>query len=82
MKTIKIFISSSCELEKEREVLADVAMNLNYKFEKEGISIMLVKWEYVDPSSTDSRKQDEYNQKLKECERCIVMFWEKVGKYT
>ena len=82
MKIIKIFISSSCELEKEREVLADVAMNLNYKFEKEGISIVLVKWEYVDPSSTDSRKQDEYNQKLKECERCIVMFWKKVGKYT
>ena len=83
MKTIKIFLASSGELEPERKEFADIVCNLNTSLEKMGFNVQLIKWEYLNSSmSCDRRKQDEYNAKLAESELCVVLFWTKLGQYT
>ena len=82
MKTIKIFLASSEELRLERLELADLVEHLNKILEKLGMRIQLVKWEYLDSSMGPLRKQDEYNNELKDCEMCIVIYWTRFGMYT
>lgn len=82
MKTIKIFVASSDELAEERRALADMVGHLNFSLNKVGMNILLVKWEYLDASMGPLHKQEEYNQELKDCEICMVLYWTKFGMYT
>lgn len=77
-----VFIASSAELKLERNELVDLVQDLNDKQEKLGIKIKSVLWEYMDSSMGEKRKEDEYLEKLQECEICIVMFWRTLGEYT
>lgn len=79
---IKIFLASSKELEKERLVFADLVGHLNKALESRDITISLVKWEYVDASMGPEHKQEEYNEQLRDCDLCIVLYWTTFGKWT
>ena len=81
-RTIKIFISSSCELSAERKALAEFATEVNNIWCDKGITVIPVEWEFVESGLNGRSKQDEYNQAIDECVRCVVMFATKVGKYT
>jgi len=82
MKTIKIFLASSEELKDERNTMADLILHLNKLFKGRGLEFELEKWEYLDASMTGKRKQDEYNEVLKQCDICMVLFWRKFGSFT
>ena len=82
MKTIKIFLASSEELKDERLEMTDLVSRLNQTFMGRGIQLELKRWEYLDSSMGDERKQDEYNKVLRECDICLVLFWRKFGSYT
>lgn len=82
MKTIKIFLASSEELKDERNTMADLILHLNKLFRGRGLELDLEKWEYLDASMTGKRKQDEYNEVLKQCDICMVLFWRKFGSFT
>ena len=82
MKTIKIFLASSEELKEERLEMTDLVSRLNQTFKGRGIQLELKRWEYLDSSMGDLRKQDEYNNVLRECDICLVLFWRKFGSYT
>ena len=82
MKTVKIFIASSIELEKERETMALLANSLNTVLEKQGIHVIAVEWENIDASMGIPHKQEDYNERLRECDICIVLYWTKFGMYT
>lgn len=82
MKKIKIFLASSEELKQERLELADFVEHLNHTLEKVGLQVQLVKWEYLDSSMGVQHKQDDYNDALKDCEMCIVIYWTRFGMYT
>ena len=82
MKTIKIFLASSEELKPERLELADLVEHLNNVLEKQDITVRLVKWEYLDSSMGPQHKQEDYNDKLRECDICLVLYWTKFGMYT
>lgn len=82
MKTIKIFVASSEELKAEREMIASLANDLSTKLEKVGIQVIAVEWENLDASMGEPHKQEEYNEKLRECEMCMVLYWTKFGMYT
>ena len=82
MKKIKIFLASSEELQEERTVMEALFNRLNKLFKGRGLELDLEIWEYLDASMTDKRKQDEYNDVLKQCDICIVLFWRKFGCYT
>ena len=82
MKTIKVFIASSEELKLERLEFVDVIQNLNHALKPRGVEIEPIKWEYLDASMNAERKQTEYNNALRECEMCLVMYWTRFGSYT
>lgn len=82
MKTIKVFIASSEELKMERLEFTDMIQQLNRIFKPRGLEIELVKWEYLDASMGPLHKQEEYNNELKTCEMCLVLYWTRFGDYT
>ena len=82
MKTIKIFLASSEELKPERLLIAELITKLNYIWAEYDISIRLVKWEYLDSSMGTQHKQEDYNDYLRQCDMCVVMYWTKFGMYT
>ena len=82
MKTIKVFLASSDELKDERMHVADLFNELNDIFLHRGLYLQLVKWEKLDSSMGPKHKQEEYNEELKTCEMCMVLYWTKLGEYT
>ena len=82
MQTIKIFVASSEELKMERLYLADMVENLNFKLSNRGIHTQLVKWEYLEASMGVKHKQEEYNDVLRTCDICLVLYWTRFGMYT
>ena len=82
MKTIKVFIASSEELKPERLELTYMIQHLNHILKPKDVEIEPVKWEYLDASMGPLHKQEEYNQELKKCELCLVLFWTRFGDYT
>lgn len=82
MNTMYIFIASSSELKCERMELVDLMMDMNDELETKGVKFKPVLWEYMDSSMRAERKEDEYLVKLRECEICIVLFWQIMGEYT
>lgn len=82
MNTLKIFLASSEELKYERLLIAELVTKLNYIWYEDGVSIRLVKWEYLDSSMSIQHKQEDYNDELRQCDACIVLFWKKCGLYT
>lgn len=82
MKTIKVFIGSSEELNTERKVFPYIVQRLNRILKPNGVEIEPVKWEYLDASMGPLHKQEEYNLELKTCEMCLVLYWTRFGEYT
>lgn len=82
MKTIRAFIASSSELKCVRMELVDLMQDMNDDLEERNIKLKPVLWEYMDSSMRSERKEDEYLVKLRECEICIVLFWQILGEYT
>lgn len=82
MKPIKIFLASSLELRAERELMASLANSLNTVLESQGYQVIIVEWENLDASMTSQHKQEDYNDKLRECDMCIALYWTKFGMYT
>ena len=82
MNKIKIFLASSEELKPERLVIAELITKLNFIWAEYDISIRLVKWEYLDSSMGAQHKQEDYNDYLRQCDMCVVMYWTKFGMYT
>ena len=82
MKTIKIFLASSEELKQERLEIAELITKLNYQWAEYDISIRLFKWEYLDSSMGAQHKQEDYNDYLRQCDMCVVMYWTTFAMYT
>ena len=81
-ETIKIFIASSAELEQDRKAFRELLSVENDRLHYKGLYLKLVQWEYFFNAVSQSGKQDDYNQKLKECDMVICLFYKKAGKYT
>ena len=77
-----MFIASSEELRMERLEFTDMIQQLNRILRPRGVEIEPVKWEYLDASMGPAHKQEEYNNELKQCELCLVLYWTKFGEYT
>lgn len=82
MKTIKVFLASSDELESERKEFGFLFCHLNRILRPRGIYLELSPWEFLDSSMGLKYKQEEYNEELKTCEMCVVLYWMKFGDYT
>ena len=82
MKTIKIFLASSSELESDRREFEIFINRKNKEYIKQGLFLELLLWEdFVDAMSA-TRLQDEYNKAVAGCDIFVSLFHTKVGKYT
>lgn len=82
MKTIKIFLASSDELQEERIALGNLVRKLDKIYEKRGIRVDLFAWEDYDAAYNGVRKQGEYNAQIESSEMFLALFYKKAGKYT
>ena len=82
MKTIKIFLASSEELEDDRNAFGNLVRKLNKSYEKRGIHLELFEWEDYDAAYNDRRKQDEYNDNVRASDMFLAVFHRVAGKFT
>lgn len=82
MKTIKIFLASSEELINDRKEFGNLIRRLDDIYQKRGIHIQLIMWEDLDMTFQDRRKQDEYNDAIRQCHIFVALFYKLAGKYT
>lgn len=81
-KTYKIFLASSSELEEDREHFKNFLYSQTAVLQKKDIFVELDIWEDMGDAVSKTRKQDDYNEEIKECDIFIVLYWTKMGKYT
>ena len=82
MKTIKIFLASSEELENDRNAFGNLIRRLDNIYEKRGIRIIMSPWEDQDAAYNDRRKQDEYNDIVRASDIFLAIFHTRAGKFT
>ena len=83
MKVIKIFLASSInDLHVERMEIGNFIRSMNDRFIDRGIYFKLCMCEDISDAVAKSRKQDEYNAIIRECDFFYVIFWHKAGVYT
>ena len=82
MKEIKVFLASSEELEQDREAFGNFIRRLDNLYEKRGIRIKLFEWEDLDSAYNNKRKQDEYNEYVKQSDIFLALFRTKAGEFT
>ena len=84
MKKISIFIASSLvEFALERMQLELFIRNVSDRFEDVyNVKLQPILCENLDDVYTNGRKQEEYNQRIRESELCFFIFFTKAGRYT
>jgi len=82
MRTLKIFLASSCELKNDREQFEIFLNRRNKDWVEKSIFLKLVNWEDFIDALSKTRLQDEYNQAIQDCDLFVMLFNTKVGKYT
>ena len=82
MKTIKVFLASSEELDDDRNAFGNFVRRLNKTYEKRGVHIELFDWWDYDAAFNDRRKQDEYNDEVRASDMFLAVFHTKAGKFT
>ncbi len=83
-KTIKIFLASSIvEFANERMMIENFIRNISDQFEeKYDVKIQPLLCENFDDAYSKTRKQEEYNEKIRNSELCFFIFFTRVGEYT
>ena len=81
-KDIKIFLASSNELNDDRVWFGDFVQGINKIYQERGKGVDVCKWEFFDAANNDVRKQEEYNERIRESNMFLALFHKKAGKYT
>ncbi|MBQ1191403.1 MAG: hypothetical protein IIX43_03880, partial [Bacteroidales bacterium] len=63
----------------DRLAFSDLIRKLDNIYEKRGIRIKLFQWEDFDAAYNDKRKQDEYNEYIKQSDLFLALFRTKAG---
>jgi len=82
MKTIRIFLASSNELKRERELFEIEIYRKCKAWVGKGIFLHLDIWEDLSGRMSSTRSQDEYNKKIGEADVFVLLAYSKVGMYT
>jgi hypothetical protein len=83
MKTVRIFLASSAELQPDRQAFEIFLSRRSSQWIKErDIYLELVVWENFIDAMSKTRLQDEYNKAIRESDIFVMLFWNKVGKFT
>lgn len=83
MQTIKIFLASSVvEFRRERQELAAFVSSINNKSVKRDIFLEMRMCEDLSNAMALERKQNEYNEYIKDSDYLLMLFGKTVGQYT
>ena len=82
MKITAVFLASSDELVGDRIGIGDFFRELNNILVPRGEYLKLIKWEWGSHAIAPTRKQEEYNELLREADLCLLLFCTKLGEYT
>lgn len=83
MRFIKIFLASSIETFKfERYEIGDFIRILNNVLIRHDSYIELILCEHLSNSIAKERKQEEYNQQIRECDYVYILCGNVIGMYT
>ena len=83
MTTIHIFLGSSLdELCLDREEMGNYVRKLNDVYIDRGVYIKLYECEYENAAMVKGRKQEEYNEEIRQSDIFLVLFYNKAGQYT
>ena len=83
MTTIHIFLGSSLdELRLDREEMGNYVRMLNDVYIDRGVYIKLYECEYENAAMVKGRKQEEYNEEIRQSDIFLVLFYNKAGQYT
>jgi hypothetical protein len=78
----KLFLASSAELKEDRREFEIFINRKNKDWVGKGVFLELVVWEDFLDAVSQTRLQDEYNRRIRECDLFVMLFFTKVGQYT
>ena len=81
-KRIKIFLASSNEFTEDRIMFGNFVRRLYKIYSKRGLYLDLFELEEYDASYNGLRKQDEYNNAIRQSDYFIALLHTKIGKFT
>lgn len=81
-RTIKIFLASSIELADQRDAFELFALRQNTRLKKTGFILEVVRWETEIAAMSQTREQDDYNDKVRECDLFVSLFQTRTGCFT
>ena len=82
VRTIRIFLASSAELREDRDAFDLYFRQQNDRLRKQGLYLEITRWENFLDAMTNTRLQDEYNKKIRNCDIFVSLFKTKTGRYT
>ena len=81
-KTVSIFLASSEELRDDRDAFDLYFRQQNDSLRKKGVYLEIIRWENFLDAMSETRLQDEYNKKVRDCDIFVSLFMTKTGAYT
>lgn len=81
-RTIRIFLASSNELSADRDAFELHCLRENHRSQTTGQYLEIVRWENFLDAVSSTRKQDDYNQAIRDCDIFVSLFATKAGKFT
>ena len=81
-RTVRIFLASSNELLADRDAFENHFRRENDRYLETGQYLKIERWENFLDTVSSTRKQDDYNQAIKDCDIFVSLFATKAGKFT
>lgn len=82
LRKLHIFLASSSELRADRDEFDRYIREQNDWLLDQGFYLTFVRWENFLDAMSDTRLQDDYNEKVRECDVFVSLFFTKTGKFT
>jgi internalin A len=81
-RTIKIFLASSSELREDRDAFELHFLRKNKDFRCQGFEVEVIRWETSLDAMSETRLQEDYNEKVRKSDIFVSLFKTKIGMYT
>jgi hypothetical protein len=81
-RTLGIFLASSSELREDRDEFELYFRTYNDQLIKRGVYLKVERWEHFSDAMSKTRKQDDYNKVVRDCDIFVCLIFKKAGKFT
>ncbi len=82
MKKYRIFLASSAELDRDKELFEIFVSKKNKEWHNKGVFLELLTWKDFVDAISETRLQDDYNDAIRSSDIFIVLFHTNLGRYT